>query len=432
MATQVIVVDDDPIVGSLTQELLKDAGFEVRLISDSLKAQEEIKREQPLLVVLDILMPGIDGLTLLHRLKSDPLTKKIRAIVVSGKSFAAEKTRALQYGAELFIEKPYDVDSFGTQVTALMKAAGAEPHAIPAPAPVPAPAAHASPAPLPAHPQLKIAIWGGRSYSSSATPAASRYGTHTACVSVELPQHLVIFDAGSGIVPLGNDLMMVSRFKELWLFLTNFHRDHVEGLANFPCARDASYTLNISAAGEPEKPLESMLAEAFAPGFPAEAPPCRIELYEMIEQTYAILPGVNMTAFYANHPGTTLGYILQTEQRKIAYCPASEVYGEDATALQDYDEKLGGLVRGADVLIHDGRYTDEDYKTHRNTGHSSFLAAVDFAGRNGIKQLILVHQDEGYGDDVLDKMAKDAAARVAERGYAMKVVLGREGLRLSV
>ncbi|MFI5350023.1 MAG: response regulator [Elusimicrobiota bacterium] len=433
MATQVIVVDDDPIVGSLTQELLRDAGFEVRLISDSLKAQEEIKREQPALVVLDILMPGIDGLTLLHRLKADPTTKNIRAIVVSGKSFAAEKTRALQYGAALFIEKPYDVDSFGAQVTALMKEAGAAPNAGAAPAPAPAAAASPSSASAQAaHPDLKIAIWGCRSSPSPAAPASSRYGKHTACVSVELPQHLFIFDAGSGIVQLGNDLMMVSRFKELWLFLTNFHPDHAEGLAGFPCARDASYTLNISAAGEPEKPLEKMLAEAFEPGFPNEAPPCRIELYEMIEQTYAILPGVNMTAFYANHPGTTLGYILQTEQRKIAYCPASEVYGEDATALQDYDEKLGGLVRGADVLIHDGRYTDEDYKTHRNTGHSSFLAAVDFAGRNAIKQLILVHQDDRYGDDVLDKMAKDAAARVAERGYSMKVSIGREGMRLSV
>ena len=127
MATQVIVVDDDPMVGSLTLELLKDAGFEVRLIQDSLKAQEEIRREQPALVVLDILMPGIDGLTLLHRLKSDPETAKIRAIVVSGKSFAAEKTRARQYGAELFIEKPYNVDTFGAQITAIMNTSASVP-----------------------------------------------------------------------------------------------------------------------------------------------------------------------------------------------------------------------------------------------------------------------------------------------------------------
>jgi CheY-like chemotaxis protein len=423
MASQVIVVDDDPIVGSLTLELLKDAGFEARLIQDSLKAQDEIRREQPSLVVLDILMPGIDGLTLLHRLKSDPETANIRAIVVSGKSFEAEKTRARQYGAELFIEKPYDVDSFGAQVLAIMKSAGVEPVKIARPPSGPAPEVHA---------ELKIAVWGCRSASTAVSPVVTRYGKHTSCVSIELPASLIIFDAGSGISLLGNELMKGSPFRELWIFLTHFHRDHVEGLAGFPCARDASYTLNISGSGEPEKPLEKMLAEAFEPGFGSEPPPCRIELYEMMEQTYEIMNGVRMTAFYANHPGTTLGYILQTEERKIVYCPDSEVYGEAATALQDYDEKLGGLVRGADLLIHDGRFTEEDYKTHRNTGHSSFMAAVDFAGRNAIKQLVLVHQDDSYADDVLDRMAKAADARVAERGYQMKVALGREGLRFSI
>ncbi|HXT02206.1 MAG TPA: response regulator [Elusimicrobiota bacterium] len=423
MASQVIVVDDDPIVGSLTLELLKDAGFEARLIQDSLKAQDEIKRDQPSLVVLDILMPGIDGLTLLHRLKSDPSTAGIRAIVVSGKSFEAEKSRAKEYGAELFIEKPYDVEAFGPQVAAIMKSAGVEP--------VKTARAPSGPAPAP-RADVKVSVWGCRSSSSAISPAVTRYGKHTSCVSVELPASLIVFDAGSGISLLGNELMKGSPFHELWLFLTHFHRDHVEGLAGFPCARDASYTLHVAGSGEPGKPLETMLAEALEPGFGSETPASRIELYEMMEQTYEIMAGVRMTAFYANHPGTTLGYILQAEERKIVYCPDSEVYGEAATALQDYDEKLGGLARGADLLIHDGRYTDEDYKTHRNTGHSSFLAAVDFAGRNGVKQLVLVHQDDSYADDVLDKMAQAADARVAERGYKMKVALGREGLRLSI
>ena len=423
MANRVIVVDDDPIVGNLTLELLKDAGFEARLIEDSLKAQDEIKREKPALVILDILMPGIEGLALLYRLKSDPETAQIPAVVVSGKSFEAEKERARQYGAALFIEKPYDVDTFGARIASIMKASGAQSEAA---APPPSP-----PAPEPIS-ELKISVWGCRSSSSAAPSAASRYGRRTSCVSVELPRHMIIFDAGSGLGPLGDELMKSARFKELWMFLTHFHPDHVEGLADFPCARDSSYALNIGGAGEPERPLEKMLAEALAPGLGAESPPCRIALYEMLEQTYEILPGARMTAFYANHPGTTLGYVLQAEKRKIVYCPDSEVYGEAATALQDYDEKLGGLAREADVLIHDGRFTLEDYKTRRNAGHSSFLAAVDFAGRNGVKHLILVHQDGDYADEILDKMGETADARVAERGYAMKVTIGREDLRLSI
>ena len=423
MAAQIIVVDDDPIVGGLTLELLQDAGYGALLVQDSLKAQAIIKAEKPQLLILDILMPGLDGLTLLHRLKSDPETASIKAIVVSGKSFEADKQRALQYGAEAFIEKPYDVDGFAVKVTEIMKAQGAEPRKIARPPSAPAPTPRAD---------LKVVVWGARSTSSAVSPVVTRYGKHTCCVSVESPGALVVFDAGSGLTLLGNDLQKTGRFKEMFVFLANFKPDHAEGLAAFPCARDAAYTINIGGASSPDKPLEQAVKEAFEPGFGDQPPAAKIELYELMEQTYEILPGVRLTAFYANHPGATLGYSLAIEGRKIVYCPASELYGEFATALQDYDEKLGGLCRGADLLFHDGRYTAEDYKNNRNNGHSSFLAAVDFAGKNLVKELVIVHHDDRYADDVLDQMAKDAAARVAERGYKLKVALGREGLRLTL
>ncbi len=422
MPAQIIIVDDDPLVGGLTLELLTDAGYSARLIQDSLKAQDIIKAEKPALVILDILMPGLDGLTLLHRLKSDPETQAIRAIIVSGKSFEAEKQRAAQYGAEAFIEKPYDVEQFAQKVNELMKKEGVEPKKIARPP--------SEPAPVP-RTEIKAVVWGCRSTSSAVSPVVTRYGKHTSCVSVETPSHIFVFDAGSGISLLGNELMKSGKHKEIWLFLTHFHHDHVEGLAGFPCAREKDYTLHISGASDPDKSLEQSLKAALEPGFGNEMPAAQIELYELMEQTYEILPGVRLSAFYANHPGTTLAYVLQTDGRKIVYCPDSELYGEYATALQDYDEKIGAVCRGADLLFHDGRYTAEDYKKNRNTGHSSFLAAVDFAGKNLIKALVLVHQDDSYADAVLDQMGKDAQARADEHGYKLKVVLGREGLRIT-
>ncbi len=422
MATQIIIVDDDPLVGGLTLELLNDAGYTARLIQDSLKAQDIIKAEKPALVILDILMPGLDGLTLLHRLKSDPETEPIRAIIVSGKSFEAEKQRAAQYGAEAFIEKPYDVDQFATKVKEIMTKQGVSPMKIARPPSEPAPQVRA---------ELKAVVWGCRSTSTATSPVVAKYGKHTSCVSVESPSHIFVFDAGSGISLLGNDLMKSGKHKELWLFLTHFHHDHVEGLAGFPCARSKDYTLHVSGASDPDKTLESALKTALEPGFGEAMPEAKIELYELMEQTYEILPGVRLSVFYANHPGTTLAYVLQLEGRKIVYCPDSELYGEYATALQDYDEKIGAVCRGADLMFHDGRYTAEDYKTHRNTGHSSFLSAVDFAGKNLVKALVLMHADDSYADGVLDQMGKDANARVEERGYKVKVVVGREGLRVS-
>lgn len=421
MAQQILVVDDDPIVGTLTTDLLNEAGYATAWVQDSMQAMREIKKEKPSLVILDILMPGIDGLTLLHSIKADPETTHIRAIVVSGKSFEAEKTRAIDYGADLFIEKPYDVETFGQKVAELMKIGGAV-------TTMPIGERTTQFKPLV---EIGVTIWGCRSREQG--PAAeSRYGRNTSCVSIELPDRFFIFDAGSGIVPLGEQLKNGHKWHEAWLFLTHFHRDHVSGLEEFAPLNDANFSLHLAGASDADKPLDKAFGELFVPRFGDALPPCRLDLYRMLEHTYEIANGVRMTSFYANHPGTTLGFVLETEDRKIGYVPDSEIYGESATALQDYDEKLGGILRECDLLLHDGRYTEEDYKIHKNAGHSSFMSAVDFAGRNRIKQLVLVHQDAKYDDAALDGMSAAAQTLISARGYHLNVVVGRENLRLAI
>jgi len=151
-----------------------------------------------------------------------------------------------------------------------------------------------------------------------------------------------------------------------------------------------------------------------------------------MEQTYEIAPGVAVTSFYANHPGTTLGFVLETKGRKIVYCPDSELYGERATALQDYDDRLSKICAGADLLIHDGCYTPEDYHTIRNSGHSSCLSAVHMAGRSGVKRLLLFHMESQYSDQVLDRMGVESARVIAEKGYALECALAREDFKIGI
>src|SRR5947209_4420954 len=109
---EILVVDDDPIGGSLTTTLLQEAGYDAQLVSDSQAVIAAVKAERPGLVILDILMPGIDGLTLCHSIKQDPELQDTKVIVVSGKAFAEDKEKALRFGASLFIEKPYSLETF--------------------------------------------------------------------------------------------------------------------------------------------------------------------------------------------------------------------------------------------------------------------------------------------------------------------------------
>src|SRR4051812_13635149 len=116
MGVKVLIVDDDPIAGGLARELLAESGFDAELLLDSREAVAKVKADRPKAVLLDILMPGVDGLTLCHQITTDPDLKEIRVVMISGKSFQADKDRARRYGATLFIEKPYNVETFVSQI----------------------------------------------------------------------------------------------------------------------------------------------------------------------------------------------------------------------------------------------------------------------------------------------------------------------------
>jgi CheY-like chemotaxis protein len=424
MGLKILIVDDDDIAGGLSRDLLKDAGFEADLLTNSLRAIDTLRQMRPELAVLDILMPGIDGLSLCHKIKTDPDLNSIKVVMVSGKSFDADKERARQYGADLFIEKPYNIETFASQI-AEVAGRPLKPEASIQDATVPTLVSAAETA-------LEVTVWGCRSQAGPKTPGHSSYGLKTACVSVDTGEHQIIFDAGSGLVPLGQKLAFANT-RELFLFLTHFHPDHTSGLGGFACAQTAGYTIHLCGAGEPERNLQDLVTEAFENSLSAGASvEADIQLHELMEQTYEIAPGVVVTSFYANHPGTTLGFVLETKGRKLVYCPDSELYGERATALQDYDDRLSKIVAGADLLIHDGRYTPEDYNTIKNSGHSSCLSAVHMAGRAGVKRLMLFHMESQYSDQVLDRMGVEASRVIAEKGYSLECALGREDLKIGI
>lgn len=418
--TKILVVDDDKITGGLTSELLEDAGFETEHIDDGTRVMELLKEKGFSIVILDILMPGLDGLTICRRIKSDAQLQSVKVVMVSGKSFDLDKRRAIQYGADLFIEKPYKVETFAQLIVEVAGRAQA------------ACAGAAKPTPPNAAAALQLSIWGCRSLGETLAPD-SRYGRHTSCVCVESDEKLLIFDAGTGIEALGEKIIREGRHKDIWIFLTHFHKDHIEGLGKFACAHSKDYTLHIAGVREPDRELQELLEEAFEESMPeGRALEAEIQLYEMLEESYQVLPDALLTSFYANHPGNTLGFVLEMKGRKLVYCPDSELYGESATALQDYDEKLGKICAGADLLIHDGRYASEDYAQFKNSGHSSFASAVDLAGNNDVRRLLLFHLHDQYSDDKLELIEQQAIGMVAEKGYFLQCTLAREGLEIGL
>ncbi len=428
----VLVVDDDPMVGELSRDLLVDGGYKVTLLQDSMEAINTIKAQMPRLIVTDIMMPGVSGMDICKAVKSNPALKHIKIIVVSGKSYQVEKQRAFQFGADFFLQKPYNIETFFQTVKSILDGSPAGAAAAPPPA-----------APMPeiiredlspqasdlSAGQLRVTVWGARGMAAQLPNSASRYGRQTSCVSVETKDHLFIFDAGTGIVELGKEIAERKRYyKNIWICLTHYHLDHIIGLGSFMPIYDSNFAIHLVGANDPEKSLKEVAQATFYSSYSmAKTPPkAKIDVYEILEDNYELLPGVKLSSMYANHPTSTMVYLLETLGKKIAYAPDSEIWG-DATAFQDYDEKLGGFVRGADILIHDAAYSDKDYETHKLRGHSCLSVTVDFAAEKAqARDLLLFHAQPEYSDEQLDAMLADARARVQAKGFSLNCHLPSE------
>ncbi len=116
----ILIIDDDPLVGLVVEAYLADIGCPIQLLSDSLSAMEVIKRKKPSLILLDLCMPGIDGLTLCRRLKADPETRDLPIVAISGSAKDADRRAILAQGAEAFIKKPFDSDSFPKEIAEIL------------------------------------------------------------------------------------------------------------------------------------------------------------------------------------------------------------------------------------------------------------------------------------------------------------------------
>lgn len=121
MAPKALIVDDDPIVRDLAEDILGEAGFETVVVTRGDEAIDAVRVHRPDLVVLDVMLPGIDGLTVCKTIKSDPRTQGIKVAVVTGRGFPGEKERALRCGADLYLTKPFEAAVFLEKISGLLK-----------------------------------------------------------------------------------------------------------------------------------------------------------------------------------------------------------------------------------------------------------------------------------------------------------------------
>ena len=114
-------VEDDANIRELVAYTLQTMGFEAKEIEDGKALKKALAVELPELILLDIMLPGEDGLTLLKQLKADTLTRNIPVIMVTAKEAEYDKVRGLEAGADDYITKPFGMMEFVARVKAVLR-----------------------------------------------------------------------------------------------------------------------------------------------------------------------------------------------------------------------------------------------------------------------------------------------------------------------
>ncbi len=106
----VLVVDDEPQVVWVIEFSLQGEGYETLTAHDGFEAMTQIRRHHPDLMVLDVMMPRMDGWSVLEELATLPAVERPRVVMVTALASAMDRARATQLGAAAFVPKPFDMD----------------------------------------------------------------------------------------------------------------------------------------------------------------------------------------------------------------------------------------------------------------------------------------------------------------------------------
>lgn len=120
MSQKVLVVDDDPSTLRLTQHILERGGYEVVTATNGLVGLQKAQREGPALVILDLMLPGLDGFEICHRLRNQPDTARLPILMLSAKDQESDKAMAERVGADGYLSKPVNAGSLLEKVQNLL------------------------------------------------------------------------------------------------------------------------------------------------------------------------------------------------------------------------------------------------------------------------------------------------------------------------
>lgn len=128
--SKILIVDDDTAILELIKVNLELLGHEAITASDGVKGFALARQELPDLIILDVMMPDVDGFTVANRIRNNPSTKDIPILMLTALSMIQDKTKGFDAGVDDYLVKPFDLDELKLRVRALLRRVNAIPESL--------------------------------------------------------------------------------------------------------------------------------------------------------------------------------------------------------------------------------------------------------------------------------------------------------------
>jgi len=252
-------------------------------------------------------------------------------------------------------------------------------------------------------PKLSLTIWGCRGSVSVGGAGSQRYGGMTTCIELETPDHRLIIDAGSGLPALGR--VRGADRKQTLMLMTHLHWDHVIGLPHYSPLFVDGWDLQIRGVPrEGHSVLDWMMDFNRPPAFPVDlrtSVRANVTGADMTPQGHDTFGPIAFAWREVEHPGGCTAFRLEVAGQVIVFSGDLELGRMDPGTMREF-------CAGADVLICDAQYTDEEYPAYVGWGHSTHRQAAKLAHESGVGELLLSHHDPRHDDVQIDRMAEQA------------------------